>query len=251
LLRRLSTVAILTIASVFSAAADTLVLQGSTTFADHMLRHQAEVQKEVRQKLRFIPNKTGEGLLALASGRADFAMTSGPVESDREFLKRHNPDFPFDDLRVFEITRTRMAFAVYPGNPVNKISMPALRKVLLGDIRNWREVGGHDLPITIVLVREGGGVQASVERHVLQGKPITVEDRILVQISPQVAKVVEQNPEGLGLAQLNVVQASKAKELATSEPIEQRLSLITLGEPNAAKRDVIEAMRRVVARATE
>lgn len=251
MLRRLSTAAILTIASVFSAAADTLVLQGSTTFADHMVRYQAEVQKEARQKLKFIPNKTGEGLLALASGRADFAMTSGPVESDRDFLKRHNPDFPFDDLRVFEITRTRMAFAVYPGNPVNKVSMPALRKILLGDIRNWRDVGGHDLPIAVVLVREGGGVQASVERQVLQGQPIAAEGRILVQISPQVAKIVEQMPESLGLAQLNVVRASKAKELETADPIEQRLSLITLGEPTAAKRDVIEAMRRIAARVAD
>jgi hypothetical protein len=56
---------------------------------------------------------------------------------------------------------------------------------------------------------------------------------------------VEQEPGALGLAQLGVLRERHLPELMTERFIEQQLNLITLGEPTAAKRAVIDATRRV------
>jgi ABC-type phosphate transport system substrate-binding protein len=120
-----------------------------------------------------------------------------------------------------------------------------MRDILLGKISHWRDVDGPDLPIKIVQVRGGGGVPASVEAELLNGKKISVQDPISVTTSAQVVKVVEQLPEALGLAQRNIAMQSNVRELKTDHPVVQELSLVTLGDPTPEMRKVIDATRNI------
>jgi ABC-type phosphate transport system substrate-binding protein len=205
--------------------------------------YQAAIEASSGHQLTVVPNKSSLGLLALFDRRADFAMISGPLDSEIDALKPANPGRPYDQLRSFEISNTRMAFAVNQDNPVRDITNGKMRAILLGEVTNWNEVGGHDLKIRVVQVREGGGVQASIEEALLGGKTVTAPNPILVQISSQVVKVVEQLPEGLGLSQLSIVQKSNAVELKLDHPIEQHLNLVTLGDPSPEMLKVINAAR--------
>jgi phosphate transport system substrate-binding protein len=138
-----------------------------------------------------------------------------------------------------------MAFAVNRENPVKEIPVDKMRGILMGEITNWKDVGGRDLPIRIVQVRDGGGVQASIEEVVLKGKSISVPNPILVQISSQVVKVVEQLPEALGLSQLSIVSKSNTDELKLDRPVEQHLNLVTLGDPTPEMLKVIRAATNI------
>ena len=61
---------------------------------------------------------------------------------------------------------------------------------------------------------------------------MTVPNTILVQISSQVVKIVEQLPEALGVSQLSIVKNSRTVELQLERPVEQHLDLmITAGNP--------------------
>lgn len=231
-------------------AAQTYVMQGSTTFTHRIIEaHLAEIEMGSGHRLTVIPNKSSLGLLALFEKRADFAMISGPLSAEVEALKQTHPSFAYGRLRSFNIWSTRMAFAVNKGNPVRHLDDDKMRAILLGEITNWKAVGGQDLPIKLVHVREGGGVQASVEALLL-GKSIGVKHAILVQISSQVVKVVAQLPEALGLSQLSIVRNSNATELTLDHPVEQHLNLVTLGDPTPEMMKVIEAARRIEKMAT-
>ena len=96
-------------------------------------------------------------------------------------------------------------------------------------------------------MRDGGGVQMSVEAQLLGNRPIAAPDTIRVQQGPQVVKVVEQEPGALGLAPLSLVRARQLPDLVTDGVIEQELNIVSLGEPSAAMQAVIEAMRRIAA----
>jgi phosphate transport system substrate-binding protein len=239
-------------AALSSASADTFIVQGSTTFNQRLMGpYQAAVEASSGHKLIVVPNKSTTGMLALFEQRADFAMISTPLEGEIAQAKAINPDLPADRLRVFEVSRTRMAFAINPANPVRSISRANLRGILQGKITNWRAVGGPDLPIRVVMVREGGGVQLSIESQLLDGAKITPADLINVQISSQVTKIVQQEPSALGLAQLGMLIRADLPELTTDSAIEQPLSLITLGEPTPAMHDVINVMRQIVSTARQ
>lgn len=244
---RLGYAAIL-VSIVTAASAQTSTIHGSMTFNSRIVEpYQADIEALAKRKLVVVANKSSLGLLALLEKRADLAMISASLDSEVAALRKERPDLPFERLRSFEISQTRIAFAVHPTNPVRSSDRKTMQDVLLGNLTNWRQLGGADLPIRLVMVRDGGGVQASVEAELLNNKRIASKDPIRVHISSQVIKMVEQEPGGLGLAQLGVLRQSKVPELVLDRPVAQVLNLVTLDEPNATTKAVIESVRQVAA----
>src|SRR5450755_3087601 len=146
------------------ASAETLVVQGSTTFFRQLMEtHQSAIEAKAGHKLTVFSNKSSLGHLALFEHRADLAMISAPLEDETATLRKSNPALPFERLQSFEIERTRVAFAVHPSNPIRAISIDQIRKILLGEINNWQQLGGSNIPIRLVAVRGGGGVTTAVE----------------------------------------------------------------------------------------
>src|ERR1019366_6030475 len=220
-------------AGISAARSDNLVLQGSTTFTTGVAQpFSVAVEAQTGHHLEIIPNRSSLGLLALLEHKADLAMISTPLERETEILRKSDPGLPFQRLRAFEIARTRAALVIHPDNPVRTARLQDIGKILTGEISNWKQLGGPDLPIRVVAVREGGGVLASVEARLLGAAHISAPDAIRVQVGPRLVRVVAQEPEALGITQLAIVKSSSAVEMITDEPIEQVLSLVSLDDPS-------------------
>ena len=134
-----------------------------------------------------------------------------------------------------------------PHNSVRKTSLEQLKKVLTGEISNWKDLGGKDAPIRLVFVGGGGGVVTTVESELLNGKSIHGPNIIYVQDRASAHRVVEQEPNALGFAQLALARQKGLPEIVTEKPVEQTLSFITLGEPTPAMKAVIDAARQAAA----
>jgi phosphate transport system substrate-binding protein len=232
------------------AQAESLKLSGSTTLNLLIIQpYQSEIEKASKTKLLVIPSKSSGGIVSLFEGRADIAMLSASLAGEIELLRNSYPGLPFQQLHHFPIARTRMAFAVHPEIMVRSLTPDLMRRVLSGNIDNWRDLGDSDLPIRLVMVRDGGGVKLSVEKALLGGKPVSVHDPIYVQIGSQVVRVVRQLPGALGLAQLKHLQKENLPEIVlTGDQVFQELSFVTLGEPTVASKAVIDATRDVAQR---
>jgi phosphate transport system substrate-binding protein len=239
------------LASLPAADAETLTIAGATTFNNSLLvPHKSEIESISGHTLLVVPNRTDLGLVLLLEGRADLAMISTSLRSATASLRQSRPGLAFERLRGFEIQRTRVAFSIHPSNPVRTATLAVIRRVLLGEIVNWRELGGPDLPIRIVVVRDGGGIPLELESHLLDGQHIITTNGIRVRIATQVNKVVEQEPGALGLAQIEDLSQHKVLEIKTDRLIERELGLVSLGEPTPAMRAVIEASRAVAGAAS-
>ncbi len=246
--QRLATVLAVVFASSI-AAAQPLVVQGSTTFNRRVMEpHQAEIEATSGQRLTVIPNKTTPGLIALFEGRAQMTMISAPLEGEIQELRKIMPDCSCQRLHAFEIMSTRIAIGVHPSNPVRRTTLETLRKVVRGEITNWRELGGPDLPIRLGLAA-GGGIVAVVETELLGGQRPGLKNVIYVNTPVQLVQVMEQEPGVLGFAQLPLVKQRGLPEIETDRPLQTTLSLVTLDEPTPAMRAVIEAARRIVSKA--
>ena len=233
-------------AGIDAAHAGNVVLQGSTTFATGVAQPFAgAVEVQTGHHLEIIPNKSSLGLLGLLEHKAELAMISTTLEREVEILLRSDASLPFERLKAFEISRTRAALVIHPDNPVRKARLQDVAKILTGEISDWKQLGGPDLPIRVVAVREGGGVLASVEARLLGAAHITAPDAIRVQVGTQIVKVVAQERGAIGITQLAIVKSSSPVELVTDEPIEQILSLVSLDVPSPAATATIEAFRRI------
>jgi phosphate transport system substrate-binding protein len=228
-----------------AARCDSLVLQGSTAFNTGLAVPFARaVEAETGTHLEIIPNKSSLGLLALMEHKADIAMISTALEREVDILAKTAPDLPFERLKAFEIARSHAAFVIHPDNPVRSASLQDIRKILTGETNNWKQLGGPDLPIRIVAVREGGGALTSVEARLLGTGHVSAPDVIKVQMGTQVVRVVAQEVGALGITQLAIIKSSSAVEMTTDERIDQVLSLVTLDDPSAAAAATIAAFRR-------
>ena len=77
---------LVSIAVVSQSLAETLVIQGSTTFARRIEPYKSMVEAFSKHELTLIPNKTVPGLVALIEGRAHMAMTFAPLKNEIEVL---------------------------------------------------------------------------------------------------------------------------------------------------------------------
>ena len=132
--------------------------------------YKAAIESNSKHELTVIPNKSMPGLIALLEGRAHMAMISASLNSEVEQIKKVMPGLAYDRLQAHSIVSTRISIATHPSNPVRKASLNQIRKILLGQISNWSELGGKDQPIRVVLVGGGGGVTTVVESELLNGK---------------------------------------------------------------------------------
>ena len=237
--------ALMATAEVTQAVAETLIVQGSTTFSRRLMEpYKSAIEADSKHELTVIPNKSMPGLIALMEGRAHMAMISASLNSEVEQIKKIMPGLAYDRLQVHSIVSTRIAIATNQSNPVRKTSLNQIRKVLLGQISNWSELGGKDQPIRVVLVGGGGGVTTVIESELLNGKLPEGPHIIYVKTPVQLVQVIEQEPGALGFAQLALTKQRGLPELSTEAPIEQTLSLVTFGDPSPAMKAVIDAARR-------
>jgi phosphate transport system substrate-binding protein len=247
----LAVAAVLLLATVLGtdqARADALVMQGSTALAERLIiPKQSEIEALSGQSLKVVPTRSDVGILRLFFGGSEFAMISTSLANEIAFLRQDYPDLPYDRLRGFEVGRTRVAFPVNATNPVHDIDAKRLRAILSGEITNWRQIGGANLPVRVVFVTGGDGVTLSVARAVLDDLTVKAPDSIRVQRPLQVIQVVEQEAAALGIAQLQLARDHHLLDLASGAPVEQPFNLVTLDGPTPAERAVIEAVRRTAA----
>lgn len=242
-------IAIATVFATSVAAAQPIVVQGSTTFNRRVMEpHQAEIETASGQRLTIIPNKSTPGLVALFEGRAQMTMISAPLANEIEELQKVLPNCACQRLKAYEVTATRIAIGVHPSNPVRQASLDTLRKIVRGEITNWRDLGGPDRQIRLALA-VGGGIVAVVESELLGGQRPGLKNIIYVNTPVQLVQVMEQEPGVLGFAQLGLVKQRGLPEISTDRPLQTTLNLVTLDEPTPAMRAVIDAARRIVNKA--
>ena len=230
------------------AAADPLILQGSTTFNRRVMEpHEAAIEAKSGQDITVIPNRTMLGIIALMEGRAHMAMISASLESEVGKMKKAMPGLDYDRLKAFEISSTRVAFVVNPSNPVRKASLDQIKKILTGEITNWSALGGKDRADP-----HGHRGRRRRRRDHRRGRAARRPSRCMVRTSSTSGRlcnstgIVEQEPNALGIAQLSLAKQKGLPEIVTEKPVEQTLSLITLGEPTPAMKAVIDAARAAV-----
>ena len=232
------------------ACADPVVIHGSTTlFRRIMEPYKAEIEADSKHELTLVPNKSLPGLIALMEGRAHMAAISASLKSEIDALQKSLSGLAYDRLQAHPVFTTRIALGVHPSNRVRKASLHQVRKLLLGEIKNWSELGGENLPIRVVLVGGGGGVTTAIESELLDGQSAKGQHIIFVRTPVQLVQVIEQERGALGFAQLALTKQKGIPELVTERPIEQTLSLITFGDPTPAANDVIQATRRAAEKA--
>lgn len=96
--------------------------------------------EEARQYV--VHNKTHEAYLNLIDKKADIIFVTSPSEEELKLAKSRKVEF-----EVIPIVSEAFVFLTGTDNTVDNLSRNEIRKIYAGEITNWNQVGGEDIPI--------------------------------------------------------------------------------------------------------
>lgn len=106
---------------------------------------------------------------------------------------------------------------------VSNLSVVQLRRIFTGEITNWREVGGKNLPIVLVNRAQGSGTRATFERWVLEGRqPLSAQEQ---DSTGMVRSIVASTPGAISYVAFSYVDNTvRAVSLAGVKPTDQNVT---------------------------
>ena len=157
---------------------------------------------------------TGTGFSRLKSGTADLAAASRPIKQSE-----HDSLAALGDLRSIEaeqiIAIDGLAIIVHPDNPIEALSVAQVARLFSGDITNWRELSGSDLPVEVHARDDQSGTYDTFKELVLnsQGKTLAATTA-RYESNDQLASTVSLHPGAIGFVGLASVGNARALAIA-------------------------------------
>ena len=167
---------------------------GSTSMADVMAVLQ-ETFKELHPDVtvNYSGTGSGAGIEAALAGTADIGLSSRALKDEEKAEGAVENIVALDGV----------AIVVNPANGVEDLTVEQIAQIFTGEISNWSELGGEDLPIAVIGRESGSGTRGAFEEIV------GVEDACVYTneygSTGDVIANVASNPNAIGYASLSAV----------------------------------------------
>ncbi len=133
---------------------------------------------------------SGLGIRSVSQGIIAIGTSSKELKPDEK-----------QGLNEYPIGKEGIVVAVNLENPVSSLTKSQLKDIFSGNITNWKEVGGPDAKINLVVREEGSGTRSAFEDLVMN--KTKVKSDAIVQTSTESIKVaVKQDPYAIGYISL-------------------------------------------------
>jgi phosphate transport system substrate-binding protein len=127
------------------------------------------------------------GIQAIHDGTVDIGMASRILRSEEE-----------TGITWHQIAVDVIAIVINSANPVEGLTREQLRGIYLGQITNWREVGGPDQPIQVVIREKTSGTRGAFDEIVLDKQEPTAPNLQAAMTAGDAAALVAAEPDAIG-----------------------------------------------------
>lgn len=190
-----SAMLLLTVAATLFAQSEVITVKGSDTMV-LLAQRWAELYmaKHPNMTIQVTGGGSGTGISALINGTTDICNASRPMKpSEKQKLKQR-----FNSLGV-EIRAAKDGLSVYvnEANPIKEMSLEQVRRIYLGEITNWKQVGGDDGRIILYSRENNSGTYVYFKDNILQGKDYAPNTQSLPGTAA-VVNAVSKDKNGIG-----------------------------------------------------
>src|SRR5262245_39474495 len=196
--------------TVGTAFAGNITVKGSDTLVI-LAQKWAEIfmTKNPSIKIQVTGGGSGIGFAALQNNTTDIADASRPIKAaERAACIKSFGKGP----REYKVALDGLSVYVNEGNSLTELSIDQLEKIFTGKVRNWKEVGGNDMPITIYSRENSSGTYEFFKEHILKGQDFASS----AQTMPGTAallQAVSKDPKGIGYGGAAYGQGAKALKI--------------------------------------
>jgi len=150
--------------------------------------------KNPNVKIQVTGGGSGVGLAALQNQSTDLANASRKIKAAeianclKTFGRRPTE---------YKVALDGLSVYLSESNPVSELSLEQLRLIFTGRIKNWKEVGGPDLKITVYSRENSSGTYEFFKENVLLGRDFAASAQTM-QGTAAVLQAVAKDKNGIG-----------------------------------------------------
>jgi phosphate transport system substrate-binding protein len=212
------------------------LFSGSSTVQKRILE---PAQQALEKKTGVMIDVTGAGTIRgikdLVAGSAGAAISDCPLP-----LAFEQTGIPTEGTyREHALMQDAIVAIVNPANKIKQLTAQQLAGIHSGKITNWKDVGGRDDRIVVVVPPSSSGTRAVIRDALMDGKDFvanayaTVTDR-------EALDIVAKSPIAIALLSEGFVKMNGAKvRTVKTPPFKRQLSIITRDEPSPELKKVI------------
>lgn len=207
---------------------------------------------------------TAKGIDALIAGKTDIAAVTRPLRPKEEkmFVARHHHR-PFS----YPVALEGISIYLHPRNSVDTLTIDQLARILSGEIRNWKELGGADAPIHVYSFDNTTGRYWYVAESILRDRSFALSTRYaqsgsassdaakLAAQEKQMLEFVSHDVGAIGYGDLKKVRIVKLARIVAADgkaywptpldvqsgayPLSRRLTFLLRDEPRGELLDFL------------
>lgn len=200
---------------------DTMVLLGQQWAEKYMSEH-PDVIVQVNG------GGSGTGIAALINGSTDICQASRAMKpKEWEQMRTKYGSEPEEIV----VARDGLTVYLHESNPLASLTVEQLRRIYVGEITNWKDLGGRDARIVVYGRENSSGTYAFFKEHVLGEADFAAGVQTLSGTGA-VVNAVAQDPAGIGYGGAAYAAGIRVCPLAAesgSEPVTPELDTVSSG----------------------
>ena len=230
-----------------AAWAGNITIKGSTTVLPIAQKvAEAYMKQNPDIRISISGGGSGNGIKAIIDGSTDIGNSSRFIKESEVKLAVERGRYPVP----FAVAYDCIVPVVHSSNSITNLSLDQLKGIYTGEIKNWKEVGGPDLKITVISRDTSSGTYEVWDERVLL-KARVFPGALLQASNGAVVQAVSNNRNAIGYIGLgyldnsvkaltvNQVRGSEETTLSGAYPISRALYMFTAGWPTLDVADFI------------
>ena len=188
---------------------------------------------------------SGRGVTDARQGLADIGLVSRTLKEDEKDLLPHS------------IALDGVCVILHKDNAVSSLKDDQVVAIYTGKVKNWKEVGGKDAPITVVNKAEGRSTLELFCHH-FKLKTSDIKAHVVIGDNQQGIKTIAGNPDSIGYVSIGTaeyeaghgsaikllpcsgVAASIENVKSKTFPLSRPLNLVTKNAPEGLAKEFID-----------
>jgi len=197
----------------------------------------AEFTKETGIKVELYTTSSAAAVYRLMNGFSDIAGAA-------EQLRYRYKEFGYIEV---PFCKDPLAVIINAQCPIEGLNKDQIRGIFARQIKNWKEVGGPDKPITVIVPGETTAAHKNFYRMAMEGREIVYD--LMSYQSPMVIKAVEHVPWAISFiahaaikdpVNLKVIRIDGLSASDENYPYCQVFYFVTQGEPAGTVKKFID-----------
>ncbi len=194
-----------------ASAQDKISIRGSNTIGEELApRLVTEYKKDHKEAAFDLEFKgSGYGIGALMGGYCDIAGSSKPIAKEQEEIAQIRGV----QFKEYILGAYTVSILVNAENPVSNLTSNQVQLLFTGKIQNWKEVGGADAPVHLLIRDPVSGTYLGFKELAMNFQDYGEHFQLFTNYLG-IADAVAKDPNGIGYAGLDLAQHAGTKAVS-------------------------------------